>query len=203
MKLYDNPLSPNARRVRVFLAEKAIELPHEEISLTDGTRFAPEFLAKNPMGQIPVLEFDDGTYLAESVAICRYFEEVQREPPLFGTTARGKADVEMWSRRIELALFQPVLAVWKHTDPMWANRVQQVPAIAESEKARVAHCLSVLDAALNHAEFLAGDRFSIADILALCTLDFAAAAVRLSPAPELHNLARWHADVTSRPSARA
>src|SRR5215472_4471185 len=115
MKLYDNPLSPNARRVRVFLAEKAIELPHEQVDLTNGSRYTPEFLAKNPMGQIPVLEFDDGTYLAESIAICHYFEEVQPDPPLFGTTARGKADVEMWSRRIELALFQPVLTVWKHT----------------------------------------------------------------------------------------
>jgi glutathione S-transferase len=150
-----------------------------------------------------VLEFDDGTYLAESVAICRYFEEVQPEPPLFGTTARGRADVEMWSRRIELALFQPVLAVWKHTDPMWATRMQQVPAIAEGEKARVAHCLGILNAALDHAEFLAGDRFSIADVLALCTLDFAGVAVHLSPAPELHNLSRWHANVASRPSARA
>ena len=203
MKLYDNALSPNARRVRMFLAEKAIELPCEEVDLLRGGTRMPEYLAKNPMGQIPLLQFDDGTYLAESVAICRYFEEAQPNPPLFGTTARGKADVEMWSRRIELDLFQPLLTVWKHTDPAWAGRTQQVASVAEADKARVAHALAVLEAALEHAEFLSGDRFSIADILALCTLDFAAGAVHLSPGPEFHNLARWRARVAARPSARA
>ena len=203
MKLYDHPLSPNARRVRMFLAEKSIELPCEEVDLMHGGTRTPEYLVKNPMGQIPLLQFDDGSYLAESVAICRYFEEAQPNPPLFGTTARGKAEVEMWSRRIELGVFQPLLTVWKHTDPTWATRTQQIATVADAEKGRVAHGLAVLDAALDKAEFLAGDRFSIADILGLCTLDFGLAAVHVSPAPELHNLARWRADVAARPSARA
>jgi glutathione S-transferase len=203
MKLYDYSRSPNARRVRMFLAEKAIELPVEAIDLARGESHTPTFLAKNPLGQVPVLEFDDGTYLAESVAICRYFEEAQPSPPLFGTTARGRAEVEMWSRRIELGLFAPVLAVWKHTDPSWAGRMPQVPALADMECARAKQSLSILDEALAQREFLAGDRFSIADILALCTIEFAAVAANIWPDPKLKHLAGWHEAVARRPSARA
>src|SRR5438309_10650634 len=147
--------SPNARRVPMFLAEKTIELPVETVDLASGESHTPSFLAKNPMGQVPLLEFDDGTYLAESVAICRYFEEAQPSPPLFGTTARGRAEVEMWSRRIELDLFAPVLAVWKHTDPNWAGRIPQVAALADMERARAQESLAILDQALAQREFLA------------------------------------------------
>jgi glutathione S-transferase len=203
MKLYDYSRSPNARRVRIFLAEKAIEVPVETVDLAHGESHTPSFLSKNPLGQVPLLEFDDGTYLAESVAICRYFEEAQPSPPLFGTTARGRAEVEMWARRIELSLFAPVLVVWKHTDPSWAGRLPQVAALADMERARVTQSLAILDAALAQREFLAGDRFSIADILALCTIEFACEAANIWPDPKLEHLAGWHEAVARRPSARA
>src|SRR5207245_1202053 len=191
------------RRVRMFLAEKTIELPVETVDLARGESHTPSFLAKNPMGQVPLLEFDDGTYLAESVAICRYFEEAQPSPPLFGTTARGRAEVEMWWRRIELGLFAPVLAVWKHTDPNWAGRIPQVAALADMERARAQESLAILDEALAQREFLAGDRFSMADILALCTIEFAAEAANIWTDPQLKHLAGWHEVVARRPSARA
>jgi glutathione S-transferase len=203
MKLYDYPRSPNARRVRIFLAEKAIELPVETIDLMRGESHTPSYLARNPFGQVPLLEFDDGTYLAESVAICRYFEEAQPSPPLFGSTARGRAEVEMWSRRIELDLFAPVLAIWKHTHPSWAGRFPQTAPVAELERGRAIQCLSILDEALAQREFLAGDRFSIADILALCTIEFAAEAANVWPDPNLTHLAGWHEGVARRPSAGA
>ena len=203
MKLYDYARSPNARRVRIFLAEKGLKVPLEPVDITRGESRAPGYLARNPMGQVPLLELDDGTHLAESVAICRYFEEAQPERPLFGTTARGKAEVEMWSRRIELALFQPILAVWKHSSPAWAGRGLQVPEVAAAERLRAAHCFAVLDDALADREFLAGDRFSVADILGLCTIDFGLAATDVRPAAELGHVARWHAAIGARPSARA
>ena len=203
MKLYDYSRSPNSRRVRMFLAEKAIVLPVESIDLARGESHTPSFIAKNPMGQVPLLEFDDGTYLAESVAICRYFEEAQPSPPLFGTTARGRAEVEMWSRRIELGLFAPVLAMWKHTDPRWAGRIPQVAALADTERARAQQSLSILDEALVEREFLAGDRFSIADIIALCTIEFAGMATNIWPDPRLKHLTGWHEAVARRPSAQA
>jgi glutathione S-transferase len=203
MKLYDYARSPNARRVRIFLAEKGLAIPLEPVDIARGESRAPDYLARNPMGQVPLLELDDGTYLAESVAICRYFEEAQPDRPLFGTTARSRAEVEMWTRRIELALFQPILAVWKHTSPAWAGRGPQVPEVATAERARAVHCFVVLDDALADREFLAGDRFSIADILGLCTIDFGLAAAEVGPAPELRHVARWHAAIAARPSARA
>jgi glutathione S-transferase len=203
MKLYDYSRSPNARRVRIFLAEKAIELPVETVDLARGESHTPSFLTKNPMGQVPLLEFDDGSYLAESVAICRYFEEAQPSPPLFGTTARSRAEVEMWSRRIELGLFAPVLAVWKHTDPSWAGRIPQVAALAAMECARAQQSLSILDEALAQREFLAGDRYSIADILALCTIEFASEVANIWPGEQLKHLAGWHEAVARRPSAGA
>ena len=203
MKLYDNSHSPNCRRVRMFLAEKSIELPVESVDLARGESHTPAYLTKNPMGQVPLLEFDDGSFLAESAAICRYFEEVQPGPPLFGTTVRGKAETEMWSRRVEFGLLGPAAAIWKHTSPMLVGHTRQVPEVAELERANVLNCLSVLNGALANREFLAGDRFSVADITALCALEFAAAAAGAPADPELINLARWHAAVAQRPSARA
>jgi glutathione S-transferase len=148
MRLYDYPRSPNARRVRIFLAEKGVAVSLAPIDITLGESRSADFLTRNPMGQVPLLEFDDGTFLAESVAICRYFEEAQPSEPLFGTTPRSKAEVEMWSRRVELELFQPILAVWKHTSQAWTGRSPQVPEVAQTERARAEHCLTVLNEAL-------------------------------------------------------
>jgi glutathione S-transferase len=203
VKLYDNPTSKSARRVRIFLAEKGIEIPRENVDLNRGEQRSPAFLAKNPLGQVPVLELEDGTYLAESVAICRYFEELQPAPPLFGSTAREKAEVEMWSRRVEFGLAGPVVTAWMHGSPMWAGRFAQIPALAETGRGEVCSFFRLLDGVLADHEFIAGADFSMADILALCSVDFAAGAVGLTADAGQHNLARWHKAVSGRPSARA
>jgi glutathione S-transferase len=202
MKLYDHHRAPNPRRVRVFLAEKGIRVPVEQVDIFQRVNREPAFLAKNPLGGIPVLELDDGTHIAESVAICRYFEALQPDPPLFGRDAREQAEVEMWNRRVELVLLQAVGMVWGHGSPLTAKRIQQIPANVEPNRRRAMQFLALLDRELAGRPFLAGPRLSIADITALCTLDFAA-MLDITPGPELANVARWHAAMSSRPSARA
>jgi glutathione S-transferase len=202
LKLYDYARAPNPRRVRIFLAEKGIRVPCEEVDIMRRVNREPPFLEKNPFGTIPVLELDDGTYLSESVAICRYFEELQPEPPLFGRDARERAEVEMWNRRVELILLQSVGMVWGHGSPLTAKVVKQIPENVAPNRKRAAQFLEVLDRFLAKRAFLAGEQLSIADISALCTLDFAR-IVEIAPDPGLTNVARWHAAMSARPSARA
>ncbi len=203
MKLYDYTGAPNPRRVRVYLAEKGIAVPLEQVDLTKRANRTPEFLAKNPRGSIPVLELDDGSFLAESIAICRYFEALHPDPPLFGAGAREQANVEMWQRRIELGLMVPVGMVWLHGSPLTARLVKQIPEAAEQNRRVVAGYLEWLDGELAHREFLCGPRYTVPDITLLCTLDFATQLVGIKVEPPLAHLARWHADVSQRPSARA
>jgi glutathione S-transferase len=134
MKIYDFKLAPNPRRVRIFLAEKGISVPLEEIDILKGVNRQPEFLRKNPLGGIPLLELDDGRFIAESVAICRYFEELHPEPALFGSGAFERATVEMWNRRIELALFVPVGMVWAHLHELTRTRIKQIPEFGEQQR---------------------------------------------------------------------
>jgi glutathione S-transferase len=202
MKIYDFTPAPNPRRVRIFLAEKGLEVPYEQIDIFKRVNRQPPFLAKNPFGTIPVLELDDGTCIAESVAICRYFEEEHPEPLLFGRSAREKAEVEMWNRRVELILLNAVGMVWVHGSPLTAAVVKQIPENVEPNRARAAKFFEALDHSLQGRRFLAGEWFSIADISALCSVDFAR-AIHLAPDPQLAALARWHAEVSARPSARA
>jgi len=202
MKLYDNVRAPNPRRVRMFLAEKGIEVPTVQIDLLKREQKSDEFLRKNPLGSIPVLELDDGECIAESVAICRYLEELHPAPALFGADARERARVEMWNRRIELGLFMPVAQVWIHGSPLTARLVQQIPAAAGFNRAVVARFLGWLDRQLAERRFFAGERFSVADITALCTLDFATGLVGIPFDPAFANLARWRDEVSSRPSAK-
>ena len=203
MKLYDSKLAPNARRVRVFLAEKNISVPLEPIDLMKLEQKSEDFTRLNPDQRVPVLVLDDGSVLAESVAICRYFEEIQPESPLFGTGALGRAQVEMWQRRVEFDLFYPVAEAIRNGHPAFA--VLESPQLAdwaEKSKARVMRELKRLDAALADRPFLAGELFSIADITALCAVDFMRLARIRIPEDHLH-LARWHASVSARPSAAA
>ena len=132
MKIYDYKLAPNPRRVRVFLAEKGLNVPLEEVDIFKGINRQPEFLKKNSLGGIPVLELDDGRHLAESVAICRYFELLHPEPALFGKGAFEQATVEMWNRRMELALFVPVGMVWGHSHELTRARIKQIPEMGEA-----------------------------------------------------------------------
>ena len=202
MKLYDNATAPNPRRVRIFLAEKGISLPVVQVDIAKQENRGTEFRAKNPLGQVPVLELDDGTCISESVAICRYFEELQPEPPLFGTGAKERAVTEMWQRRMELELTQQVFFCFQNTHDFFKGRLPQVPAYGEVAKRRAEATLALLDGVLAGRRFVAGERFTIADITALVGLDFWR-VVKIRPAPEHAHVQRWHAEVSARPSAKA
>jgi len=203
MKLYDSGRAPNPRRARIFLAEKGISVPTEQVDMMAMQHKTPEYTAINPLQRMPALVLDDGTIITESIAICRYFEALQPEPPLFGVGAKEIALVEMWNRRCELNLLFGVAHIFRHTHPaMKELEVPQVPAWAEANKPRVADFLTILDTQLLTTQFIAGKRFSVADITALCAIDFMKPAK--IPMPEgLANLARWHTVVSARPSTKA
>lgn len=204
MKIYDYTVAPNPRRVRIFLAEKGIDMEYEQVDIPKAENRTPEFLRDiNQMGGLPVLELDDGSHIAESVAICRYFEELQPDPPLFGTDARDRANVEMWQRRMEQTLVSHAGNAFQHSFEGFADRVEQIPEWADQNRRRLAERFEWLDGVLADREFVAGDRFSIADITALCGVDFAKVSkIRMDPDAQ-KNLARWYEAVSSRPSAKA
>ena len=202
MKLYDSKAAPNPRRVRIFLAEKGLEVPTVQVDLGKGESRSAAFLAKNPLGGVPVLELDDGTLLAESVAICRYFEELHPSPPLLGTDARDRAVVEMWQRRMELELFRHVTGCFQNTHAFFAGRIEQVPAYGEVCRTNARKRLAWLDGELAGRSFVAGDRYTIADVTALCAIDFGR-VVDVRIGPEQKHLQRWHEAVSARPSAKA
>jgi len=203
VKLYSLKNGVNPRRVRIFLAEKRISLPIEEFDMESAGHKAPAFLVKNPLGTLPVLELDDGTMISESVAICRYFEEMIPEPPLFGRSMLERAQVEMWNRRMELELLLPVIDVFVHTNPFWKGRRAQVGPWGEARRAQVVERMRWLDRELEGRPFIRIDRYNIADITAQVALLTARGALKL-PIPDDHpNLARWWTAVSSRPTARA
>jgi glutathione S-transferase len=203
MKLYDGGRAPNPRRVRIFLAEKGIKIPTEQIHLGALQHKSPEFAAINPIQRVPVLVLDDGTTLSESIAICRYFEALNPEPALFGRGALESAQIEMWNRRLELHLLFPVAHVFRNTHPaMKEMEVPQVPAWAEANKPRVAEFLGILDRDLAERQFIAGDRYTVADITGLVAVDFMKPA-KLAVPEGCANVRRWHAEVSARPSTAA
>ena len=203
MLFYDSPNpAPNPRRVRIFAAEKGIELSSKEVSIPKREQKAPEYVAKNPRGQTPILELDDGTVIAESVAIMRYLEAEQPDPPLFGTTAREIAEIEMWNRRVEMILMPAIAAVWVHTHPFTAALPGRNVEWGESNRPRVVEGMRFFDGSLEGREYLAGSAFSAADILLLTTVDFAK-FIGLEMPSECANLLRWHERVSARPSASA
>ena len=203
MKIIETRAAPNPRRVRIFLAEKGITVAFEEVDLMSGILKQPAFGAKNPMQRVPVLMLDDGTAIAETVAICRYFEETQPEPALFGTGAKGRAIVEMWNRRIEFGLLQAAAHALRHLNPKMAHlEVPQVPAWGEANKPKAIAMLGILDAQLKSNRFMAGDGYSIADITAMVAVDFLKPA-RITRPEALVHLERWYGEVSARPSAQA
>jgi glutathione S-transferase len=203
MKLYGAPMpAPNPRRVRMFLAEKGITLEETPVNLMKREHKSPEYRAKNSAGQVPTLELDDGTTISETVAICRYFEETQPEPPLFGRTPVEKAHVDMWVRRIEFILMTPVANYWRHAHPRTAGLLNQFKDFGESNREAYAGAQRWLDRDLGGRPFIAGEAFTVADICALSTVDFAD-WIGLPLDPERTNLAAWHARVSSRTSAQA
>jgi glutathione S-transferase len=206
MKLYELTGAPNPRRVRIFLAEKGITVPLVQVDLRKGEHKAPTFLKKNPSGKIPVLELEDGSCIAESVAICRYFEALQPNPALFGTTPYEIGRIDMANRQLELELLSQVGVSWVNgpiVAQMAPGRFKQNPQAKESSDAAVRAFYKRLDDELANRQFMADDAYSIADITGLVTIDFAGALVDLKPDASLTNLWRWHAAVSSRPSAKA
>jgi glutathione S-transferase len=203
MKLYNerNP-APNPRRVRIFLAEKGLSIPMENVSIRDRAHKSPEFKQKNSLGQLPVLELDDGSHLSESVSICRYLEELHPTPALFGNNALERARVDMWIRRIEFALMNPIAAVWVHTHPYTAALGTQYKDYGEANRERVTNAMRWLDRELDGRDFIATDRYTMADIIALTTIDFAKFIGIEVPSDNSH-LREWHAQVSARSSATA
>ena len=202
MKLYDTSMAPNARRVRMFLAEKDIHVDHIDIDLQKGDNLTAEFRAKNPFAKVPVLELDDGTIISESVAICRYFEETQPEPALLGTTSLEKANIEMWQRRAEFGFLLPTGMTFQHCSGFFKDRMTPNQAWGEDCKKSAYGYLKLLNQHLSDSTYLAGDQFSIADITMLTTLDFGRVVdIRLNEKHE--HVQRWYDLVSQRPSAKA
>lgn len=209
MKLYDYATAPSPRRVRIFLAEKGIAVPTAQVDLRAGEQFSPVFRAVNPDCTVPVLELDDGTRIADAIAICRYFEELQPEPRLMGASPREKAIVEMRQRQMERDGFYAVMEAFRNATPALKTRAipgaddyAQIPALAERGRVRVARFVERLDAQLAHDRFVAGDAFSIADITAFLTVEFAM-RVKIAVPETCVSLKRWHEAVGQRPSVKA
>ena len=211
MKLYDSKLAPNPRRVRIFMAEKGVTCETVPVDIIKGENLDAAFLAVNPRGLVPTLVLDDGTVLDESVAICRYLEEIHPEPPLLGTDAVSKAQVEARQRHMEFDGLLAAAEAFRNSFPGFKHRgltgnagpIDAIPALVERGKASVGRFYAKLDADLANSRFVAGDTFSIADITALCSVDFATGAARVAVPDECANIKRWHGEVAARPSAAA
>lgn len=202
MKLYNMAAGTNPRRVRIFLAEKGLEVAMVEVDMMKGENSTPEFLGLNPLGTLPVLELDDGTIVTESMAICRYFETLHPEPPLFGRDALGHAQVEMWNRRVELEIAQLIAAAFRHSHPMWKDRLTQVPEWGEEARRLAIANMAWLDSHLDGREFIATDDYTVVDITAQCGL-LLGKNTGIPIPDDYPNLQRWFATVTTRPTARA
>ena len=201
MKLYlDSGRAPNPRRVRIFLAEKGVTLPVEPVDIPTQAHKTPAFSAVNPMQRLPALMLDDGTVIAESIAICRYLEALHPAPPLFGQGALDQALVEMWQRRVEFHLLTAVSQAFRHLHPaMTSLEVPQVAAWGEANKPRALRFLAFLDGELQGRPYVAGPHFSVADITAVVAIDFMKPA-KIAVPDGLANLQRWHREVSARPS---
>lgn len=203
MKLYDLPASPNARRVRIFVAEKGLDIPMTPINMMENENKTEDYLAKNSLGRMPLLELEDGTCIAESMAICSYLEQLHPDPPLLGRDALDQAIVEMWQRRMEFELLMPIIAIFRHSADMWKGRITQVPEMAEIETANVKDKMIWLEKELNGQQYIANDEYTVADITAQCAFVMAKAALGIRIGEEMTNLSRWWERVASRPTARA
>jgi glutathione S-transferase len=203
MRIIETRAAPNPRRVRIFLAEKGLVVPFEQVDMMAGELKSPEFTALNRWQRVPVLQFDDGRVIAESVAICRYFEEIEPEPPLFGRDAVERASVEMWQRRIELGLFNRIAQVIRHLNPKMAHlEVPQIAAWGEANRPKALEDLAMLDDHLASSRFVVGEHYSIADITLLVAIDFLKPA-KLALPEGAQNLKRWYTETSARPSAAA
>jgi len=203
MQLYDGGRAPSPRRVRIFLAEKGIDVPRRQVDFANLEQFSEAFTSLNPMQRVPVLILDDGTPISETMAICRYFEALHPEPNLLGRDAREIATIEMWNRRVEMNFYNAVSSAFRHLSPAMAvSEKPQISDWGEANKAKALAFLAILDRELGKRQFVAGDRFTVADITTLATVDFMRAPKIELPA-DMKNVVRWHAEVSARPSAKA
>jgi len=203
MLLYHDPRAPNPRRVRIFLAEKGVPYDTIEVSIAAHAHETPEFRQKNPLQRLPVAEFADGRILRESIAICRYMEELHPEPNLFGADAWERAVIEQWNRHLELEVFFPIQQVFRNTHKFWADRIRQSPEFGEIMRELVGERFAWLDEELSRRPYMAGERFTVADITALCAIDFGKPAQIRVDASKHPHLAAWQTRINERPSSKA
>jgi glutathione S-transferase len=203
LKLYDHSQAPNPRRVRIFAAEKGIQLALEEVDILAGQSRTSEFLEKNSSGAVPVLELDDGSCLSESVAICRYLEGLCPEPNLLGQDLREQSEIERWNRRMELELFAPIARTFQNTHPIFQARFKQFPEYGETQRAVAHQRLERMNRELAERQFVAANRFTIADITALVAIDIGSSLAGIKITPQLTHLSRWHDTVSARSSTKA
>ncbi len=200
MLLYTTARAPNPRRVEIFLREKGLSIPSKHIDIGRLEHRSESYTKVNPVQQMPSLELDDGTVLTESIAICRYFEELHPEPALFGTSARGRAEIEMWQRRLEMGLLLTVASVFRHSHPFMAKvEVPQVPEWAAATRPKAERFLQLFNEALAERRFVAGDEFSVADITGIVAIEFMRPA-RITLDPALTHVQRWFGDMSKRAS---
>lgn len=199
MLLYHDKRAPNPRRVRIFLAEKGLEVETRDVDIMAKDHFSQPLARLNPFTRVPFLQLDSGQVISETIAICRYFEELHPNPPLFGTDAEQKAIIEMWQRRVELDLFYPIAQAFRHTNPHMAElEVPQVKQWGEANAEKLDVILSKFDTVLAEQEYIAGGEFSVADITLLVAIDFMRVLRRRLQ--DIHpNLQRWYSVVSARP----
>jgi glutathione S-transferase len=203
MLLYHDPRAPNPRRVRVFLAEKGVAYDTIEVLIADKAHQTAEFRKKNPIALLPVLELADGRVLRESMAICRYLEETYPEPNLMGADTWERAQVEMWNRHAELELLFPIAQIFRNTHKFWEGKIKQAPEFAAVMREHLAERLEWLENEMGKRSYMGGERFTVADITAMCAIDFGKVVdVRLDGATH-PNLKAWHTRVSERPSSKA
>jgi glutathione S-transferase len=202
MKIYDTKTAPSPRRVRIFLAEKNIPMEYIQIDIQKGENISAQMRAKNPIGKIPILELHDGSCISEGASICLYFEELYPEINLLGIDPLEKATIDMWQRQVELYFFGQVGMCFQHTTGYFKDRMTPVKEYGEVAGKNAVDFLKVLEKRLAESTFIAADRFTIADITALCAIDFAR-VVNIKITDELPNLQHWYGVVSSRASAKA
>ncbi len=194
------------RRIRAGLEysspKRAFRFHTRKLISVKAVNRGEDFRKKNPLSTVPVLELDDGTFISESVAICRYFEEAHPQPPLFGADAKQRALVEMWNRRMEFNILQPIADAFRQRHDFFKGRIRQLAEYAEVQRLNAEDGLDWLDRELAARPYIAGDQFSIADITAVVAIDFGRVS-KIAIKPDQLNLARWHTEVSARPSAKA
>lgn len=209
MKLFDSAAAPSPRRLRIFIAEKGLDIPRVNIDLAKGEQFTAEFRAKNPRCTVPTLELDDGTCLWDSLAICEYLEAIYPEPPLLGANPVERAQVVMWYQRMEADGFNAVAEVLRNASPGFRDRalpgtesIAQIPALAERGRQRMQSFYRAMNERLAESEQVAGPGFSLADIQLLCIIDFGTGWGRMPVPADLADLLAWHQRISARASAK-